>query len=65
MNKFQVVEFLLRQLKHEGGWKSVPAAFHSLKQDTGFHCIEIDKVCAQHRTSRTDIVCVIASTDKQ
>ena len=60
-----MVEFLLRQLKHEVGWKSVPVAFHSLHQDTRFDCIEIGKVCAQLHTSRTDIVGVIASTDKQ
>jgi hypothetical protein len=59
-----MVEFLLRQLQHEVGWKSVPVAFHSPNKNTWFDCIEIGKVCAQHHTSRTDIVCVIASTDK-
>jgi hypothetical protein len=39
-----VVEFLLRQLKHEVGWKSIPVAFHGLDKHARLNCIEIGKV---------------------
>jgi hypothetical protein len=49
-----VAEFLLRQLKYEVGWKSVPIALHCLYKDTRLNCLEISKVCAQHDSMTTD-----------
>jgi hypothetical protein len=49
-----VVEFLLCQLKHEVGWKSIPVAFHGLDKHTRLNCLEIGKVSAQHDSMTTD-----------